>query len=123
MKKYEVINNRKDFNKVYSRGKSIVSPALVMYFIKNYKKGLRYGITASKKIGNAVCRNRARRVIKESFRKINLDENRNLDIVFVARKQTTKLKSTVVQKEMLFLLKKSGIFKKEKDEKSFSKIN
>lgn len=48
-----------EYKRVYARGKSAVRPALVLYCLRNKKvKQARVGITASKKIGNAVKRNR-----------------------------------------------------------------
>ena len=53
-----------EYKRVYARGKSAVRPALVLYCLRNKKvKQARVGITASKKIGNAVKRNRARRLV------------------------------------------------------------
>jgi len=58
-----------EYKRVYARGKSAVRPALVLYCLRNKKvKQARVGITASKKIGNAVKRNRARRLLRESIR-------------------------------------------------------
>ena len=51
-----------EFRRVYARGKSAVRPSLVPYCMKRGSAPPRIGITASKKIGNAVKRNRARRL-------------------------------------------------------------
>mgnify|MGYP002508557070 CR=1 FL=1 len=48
-----------------------VSPVLVVYVLRNHKQTVRIGITTSKKIGNAVLRNRSRRVIREAFMSIS----------------------------------------------------
>ena len=63
------LKENRDFRRLYTRGKSFVSPSLVTYVMKNRRSGgIRVGITTSKKIGNAVTRSRARRVIREAFR-------------------------------------------------------
>ena len=90
MGEFVTLNKNKDFIRAYSKGKSFVSPVLVIYVIKNREKNVRIGITASKKIGNAVQRNRARRVIRESVRKIYPDLSNGFDFVFVARKRNFK---------------------------------
>ena len=46
---------------MYARGKSYVNQALVLYVLKTRSKRTRVGLTATKKIGHAVQRNRARR--------------------------------------------------------------
>jgi ribonuclease P protein component len=62
--------------------------------MRNRQNKLRVGITAGKKVGNAVKRNRARRVIREGFRQVLPQVNSGVDIVFVARARTLAMKST-----------------------------
>lgn len=88
-----------------------MSSSIILYVSKNYKKGIRLGITTSKKVGNAVYRNRARRVIKESFRQILPSLSGNFDIVFVARSKTPYLKTQDVKIKMVSFLKEAGILK------------
>ena len=95
------LNENKDFRRIYARGRSAVHPILVTYLLKNRTGSSRYGITASKKIGKAVQRNRARRIIKAAIRQQpNLPEG--YDFIFVARAKTTKAKST----DIFYVMKK-----------------
>ena len=64
MDKFVPLCRNNDFRRLYARGKSYVTPVVVIYVMKNRTKNLRVGITTSKKIGNAVLRNRSRRVIR-----------------------------------------------------------
>lgn len=73
-----------EFQRAYSRGRSVVTKYFVLYVIKNRQPGNRVGFTVSKKIGNAVVRNRTRRRLKEAFRSIKLPAC-CYDIVIVAR--------------------------------------
>ena len=111
-KRYKIVavNENRDFKRAYAKGKSSVSPMLVTYHSKNRGKHLRVGITASKKIGNAVQRNRSRRVIRASLLP-RMDKSRNLDLIFVARGKTPFVKSTAVQKVMEKHLKEAGILR------------
>ena len=59
--RYRPIRRNSEFGRVYARGKSYVNPGLVMYVLKTRSKKTRVGLTATKKIGHAVQRNRARR--------------------------------------------------------------
>ena len=96
MQKFVSLNQIKDFLRLYYRGKSCAKPAVVVYAMKNRAGICRVGITTSKKIGNAVERNRSRRVIKAAFTQV-LSENTingNWDFVFVARGKTRYVKST-----------------------------
>lgn len=98
-----------DFRRAYKHGKSYTNPALVVYVTKNRAGLCRIGITASKKIGNAVQRNRARRVIREAFRQIDMSSAGSYDIVFVARSKTVYKKSTDIYDIMLPMLKNAGV--------------
>ena len=71
---------------------------------------LRVGITTSKKIGNAVQRNRARRVIREAFRPLAPEVHTGYDLVFVARGRTPFVKSTEVQAHLGRQLKAAGLW-------------
>ena len=103
--KGQTLKENKDFRRLYYRGKSEASSALVTYGMKSRRGGVRYGITTSKKIGGAVQRNRARRVIRVAFR----------DFVFVARTRTTECKEDVVERAMLKHMQAIGAVKNEED--------
>ncbi|MCR5042070.1 MAG: ribonuclease P protein component [Clostridia bacterium] len=85
-----------EFRRAYARGKSRTDPALVTYCVKNRAGYCGFGITASKKIGNAVCRNRCRRVIREAFRSLEANVRPGVTLVFVARSRTALKKSTEI---------------------------
>ena len=65
--RYRPIRRNSEFGRVYARGKSYVNPGLVMYVLKTRSKKTRVGLTATTKIGHAVQRNRARRVMKAAI--------------------------------------------------------
>ena len=96
----ESIIRNSDFSRAYRRGKSYVSPFLVTYVVRRKSGGVRLGITTSKKIGGAVERGRARRVIREAFRAMQLPPDTPVDLVFVARSATTRVKMQKVEKAM-----------------------
>ncbi|MDF2567490.1 MAG: ribonuclease protein component [Oscillospiraceae bacterium] len=93
-----------EFKRCYYRGKYKVSPLLICYVLKNRQGKIRIGITASKKVGNAVLRNRARRVISAAARDVLAEFSGGYDIVFVARKDTPQAKSYDIAKSMKKLL-------------------
>ena len=111
MKNDSVIRENREYRRAYTKGKFEVSPSLVTYVIKNrFKKNrTRIGITTGKKIGNAVSRNRAKRVIRAAWREFEPYLKKGYDTVFVARAKTTFVKMQVVKKEMEKHLKKLGI--------------
>ena len=91
--KTETFKLNKDFKRLYGRGKCFVFPAVVVYIKKNNLSIHRFGITVSKKIGCAVKRNRAKRVIREAFYATSGILCGGFDIVFVARTRATAVKS------------------------------
>lgn len=102
-----------DFRRLYARGKSYVTPLVVVYVMKNRTKNVRMGITTSKKIGNAVLRNRSRRVIREAFRGLAGRVRPGFDLVFVARGKTPYVKSTDVALQMVRQLSAAGILRED----------
>lgn len=112
MKHTETLNRNADFRRLYHRGKSYTNPALVVYFQRNRAGICRIGITVSKKIGNAVQRNRCKRIIRAAYTQIEPDILGNYDFVFVARSKTKYLKSTEIKAAMLSLLQKAGAIEK-----------
>lgn len=107
--RYRPLHRNNEFGRVYARGKSYVEPALVLYVLKTRSKKTRVGLTATKKIGHAVQRNRARRVMKAAIDE-HLDYNiGGYDLVFVARGQTPRLKSWQVSRAVARLFQKAGL--------------
>lgn len=103
MKKKLILKESTAFKRAYFRGKFKAHPLLVTYIVKNRLGKLRVGITTSKKVGNAVMRSRARRVIRSAFDalvKEGLVIAGGYDVVFVARAATPQVKSTDIKRVM-----------------------
>ena len=98
----------KDFRTLYYRGKSAVHAGVVTYVRPNRLGYPRVGITTGKKVGCAVMRSRARRVIREGFRPL-FPLCGGYDIVFVARTRTPEMKSTVLTPVIRRHLKELGV--------------
>lgn len=109
MEKLIPICENREYRRIYSRGKSIVVPQIVIYFYKNRSNTLRVGITTGKKIGNAVMRNRSRRIIREAVRQVAPSIRRGYDLVIVARGKTPYLKSTDIRELLVKHLGKAGL--------------
>lgn len=109
--KSRALKENKDFRRLYYRAKSIASPCLVTYAMKNRTGETRVGITTGKKIGGAVQRNRARRVIRAAFDELEGRLDGAYDIVFVARTKTTEVKMQRVLADMEKQLCELGVIK------------
>ncbi len=88
MKKTVAIKDNRIFRRMYSKGRSAVTPFLVVYCRPNGQKHNRLGITVSTKIGGAVVRNRARRRLREVYRLAQPEMKQGYDVVLVARART-----------------------------------
>lgn len=115
MEKIVKLKENRDFRRVYLRGKSFVSPYIVVYINKNRSNNVRLGITTGKKIGKAVSRNRAKRVITAAFRYCLPKIKNGYDIVIVARTRILNVKSTVVLVALQKLLATAGVVLSEKN--------
>lgn len=108
--KIVTVNKNGTFRRAYNRGKCFVSPEVVTYIIRNRSKSLRIGITTSKKVGKAVQRNRARRIIKEAYRLISDDISCGFDVIFVARKKTSEVKMNTIRGRIISHLRRAGVY-------------
>ena len=105
------INQNRDFRRAYSKGKYAAHPLLVTYAVKKRTGETRLGITTSKKVGNAVQRNRARRIITAAFMPLEEQIKKGYDIVLVARAKTPLAKSTQIAPVLQKHLQKLGLMK------------
>lgn len=79
------LNDNKDFLRLYKKGRYIAGSSCVIYYMKNMLPYNRMGITAGKKIGGAVQRNRAKRLIRQAYRETEALFPVGFDLVIVAR--------------------------------------
>ncbi len=89
----EILNDNRDFTALYRKGRFIASKYSVIYIKPNGRPFNRFGITAGKKVGNAVCRNRAKRLIRLAYRNAEVRLPVGIDIVIVARSPICRIKS------------------------------
>jgi ribonuclease P protein component len=111
MLKKDILRNKRDFDRLFKRGKSVGGRYLVLFLVENGLGYNRHAFLASKKVGNSVERNRARRLIRESFRSFGGAMASGFDILFIARRTIIQAvaKQTDVGRDMKKLLQKSGL--------------
>ena len=111
MKFSESLKKNKDFQVVYKNGKSYANRYLVLYIRENGMDKNRLGISVSKKVGNSVKRNRARRLMKENYRFLGENIKEGYDLIFIARNTINGKKAGDVGKSMNRAVSKAGLFK------------
>ena len=107
MKNTQSLKRNNDFRRIYSRGKSFAGGYVVVYVLKNRYRFNRLGITGSKSTGNAVMRNRAKRVIRAAY--TNLEDKLpqgGFDLVIVSRSRGAQKKEQQIRKDMEYALRK-----------------
>jgi ribonuclease P protein component len=103
------LRNQKDFARIYNRGKSRGSKYVVVLYRKNNLDYTRTAFVSSKKVGNSVCRNRARRLMRESYRSFQDRVVKGMDIIMVARNTINGVCEGDVQRSLYGTMKSCGL--------------
>jgi ribonuclease P protein component len=98
-----------DFRRVWSDGRSWAHPLFILWGMPNTLGITRVGITASRKVGNAVTRNRARRLLRESARHLYRETTTGWDIVLVARSALPGALQPQVESVLRSMLNRAGL--------------
>ena len=110
-KKYR-LSGRKTFNYLLNKGTSVPAKALVLiYAPSKYTKHV--GFIVSKKIGNAVTRNRTRRRLKEAFRSLIPNLQDNINYIIIARSGIEELDFKEIKQALIGVLDRAGLLNKE----------
>jgi ribonuclease P protein component len=106
------IKLNRDFARAKSKGERIASGCLVAnWFLLAGNSSTRLGVVTSGKIGNAVVRNRARRLLRESFRLHQHELAQPVDLVLVARNSIAGKSFFEVEQDFLRALRKAKLLK------------
>lgn len=98
-----------EFRKVRSEGRSWAHPLFVLWRAPNRLDHSRVGFTASRKLGNAVERNRARRLLREAVRRLYAQIASGWDIVLVARSGLLQVKEAQVEIALVAILGRADL--------------
>ncbi len=110
IKKEERLRLKSDFDYVRKNGIKFIGRTFILVLAKHKDNNLKCGVICSRKFNKrAVKRNRARRLLWESFRLIKESIN-PAHFVLITRKWIADKKQQDVQKEMEYLLKKAKIW-------------
>ena len=104
-----ILKKKKDFQAVYSRGKSYANRFLVLYVFRSNGFQGKVGFAAGKKLGNAVKRNRIKRLLRESYRMHQSEIEEGVSLLLVGRKAALAVKCQELEKAFLAVGRKAGI--------------
>ena len=109
-----ILKKKKDFQAVYSRGKSYANRFLVLYVFQSKEFQGKVGFAAGRKLGNAVKRNRINRLLRESYRLHQDGIEEGISLLLVGRKAALTARCQELEKAFLALSRKAGIRTEEK---------
>jgi ribonuclease P protein component len=108
------VTQSRDFLRIRQQGERLAQGCLVA----NWNKlpdgaSPKLGVVTSKKIGGAVQRVRARRLLRESFRLHQHEFTQPIELILVARNSIAGKKFADVEKDFLATLRRAGLLKNE----------
>ena len=96
------IRRRADFERAYETGIRLSGRLMTVFVKSNDGEHARLGIAATRKIGGAVVRNRAKRLTRELFRHLKPDTG--VDIIVVPRREFSDAPYLDLERELTDLL-------------------
>jgi len=106
------LRKQNEFNRVYSKGSSKGSKYVVVLYNRNKLDYTRTAFVASKKVGNSVERNRARRLMRAAYRTFSARIAPGYDIIFVARNTIEGKTEDEVERAMFGAVRAAELFNK-----------
>ena len=113
MKKANIVKEKKDFDNAFRKRNQIICKYAYIYINENNLFRHRFGICVSKKIGNAVTRNKFKRRVKDIIDKSELQFS-NKDYIIVLRKSVVDSSYLKLKEELLYALSKITEGKKKR---------
>jgi ribonuclease P protein component len=106
------LKRRAEFLRVAAKGRKAPMPGLVLQVLaRDDAEPARLGFTVTKKVGNAVVRNRTRRRLKEAARLLLAERPvSGVDLVLIGRDGTRKREFRALQDDIVRALTKTGVF-------------
>ena len=100
----ERVRRRPEFERAYNTGARVHGRFMTLFVVPNGTSASRLGVAATKKLGSAVERNRAKRVSRELFRRHKV--NAGLDIVIVPRREMLDASFATLESDYLAILER-----------------
>ena len=104
-----------EFRRLYSKGKSAVTPYMVVYCMRSSRETRRVGYTVSTKLGKAVTRNKIRRRLREIYRLSSPRLVDGVDMVIVARAKCVGAEYSKMEKAFLRACTELKLLREEKE--------
>ena len=104
------LKRHKEFRFTYRTGRQVGGGSFVLVTARNRKNKVQVGFSVSKKIGNSVTRNRAKRRLKACFSPLLLQVKPGYNLIFIARSGALTAPFLSMQKSMVTALQRAGVY-------------
>ena len=115
MKRRFRLTRSTDFKRVRRSGKSYAHPLVVLYALKSDQAGVRVGVSAGLAVGNAVKRNRAKRLLRAAMNELLSRTTLGTDLLLIARAPLPKSDIQHTLSALSDLLERAGLFSQTHD--------
>ena len=102
-----------NFQEAYAQGRRGFGRYMVMWLRTGPDASLRLGVVTSRKVGGAVERNRARRRLREAFRRHRHEWEGDCEVVLVARRDIVQASWPDLEQDLLALARRAGLVRKD----------
>lgn len=109
----DTLKKNHEFRRLYAKGKSSVTPYLVVYARKSRRQANRIGFTVSVKLGGAVTRNRIRRRLRELYRLHETEFRTGTELVVVARSRAAEAEWRQLERAFLSACRKLELLRED----------
>ena len=109
MKREFRLTRSTDFKRVRRAGKSYAHPLIVLYTIKSDEPSVRVGVSAGLAVGNAVKRNRAKRLLRAAMNELLPQTISGSDLLLIARSPLPKSNLQQTREALVGLLERAGL--------------
>jgi len=110
MKKLNIVKKNEDFSRIMKKYRHFKSQSFIVYVEKETNNIYKFGISASKKVGNAVTRNKVKRQVKSILDK-NIYKN-NFNCIIIIKKEINSKSFNEIELELNNLINKINIKEK-----------
>ena len=99
-----------EFQEAYAQGRRWGGRYMTLWLRAGEGASLRLGVVTSRKVGGAVARNRARRLLREAYRRNRHRLSGEVDVILIARQPILKAKWEEIVGDLLELAKRAGLW-------------
>lgn len=109
MKKFETVKNKREFDNIIKTGNFIKNDVFIVYFLNHKEEFPKFGIAVGKKIGNAVTRNKYKRIIRNIIDKNKLLFKKEFDYIIIIKRKCLNMSFIELNDSLSFLIKEKNI--------------